>query len=139
MGQKLRKDSGFKVVGGRLVKGEPLEHRMQTQVVEWADLQARAIPALACLYAVPNSAVRSKGDAGRMIEEGMRTGVPDLVLPVARGGFHALYIEMKRHPNKVSDNQQKWIERLRAQGNRVEVCWSANEAITLLRSYLGMK
>jgi hypothetical protein len=139
MGHTLRKDSGFKVVGGKLVKGEPLEHRMQTQVVEWADLQGRAVPALACLYAVPNAAVRNKGQAGWMIDEGMRTGVPDLVLPVARGGFHALYIEMKRKPNGISANQQKWIDRLRAQGNRVEVCWSADEAILLLRTYLGIK
>jgi hypothetical protein len=138
MGLSL-KNSGFKLAGGKLVKSLPSEHQMQCQVIKWAAMQERAHPTLACLYAVPNAAVRDKGQAGWMIDEGLKTGVPDLVLPVARQGHHGLYIEMKRKPNKIGPNQQIWIDRLRAQGNRVEVCFSAEEAMTVLRDYLGMR
>jgi hypothetical protein len=34
--------------------------------------------------------------ANYLRREGMRTGVPDLVQPVAIGKFHGLYLEMKR-------------------------------------------
>lgn len=51
-----------------------------------------------------------------MARTGTRRGVPDVCLPVARCGFHGLYVEMKRRQKSlshVSDDQNVWIQALR--------------------------
>jgi hypothetical protein len=45
---------------------------------------------------VPNDGLRPTVTAARLTTEGVRRGVPDICLPVARGGYHGVYIELKR-------------------------------------------
>lgn len=71
--------------------------------------------------------------------EGVKSGVPDLCLAVARGGYHGLYIEMKRKGQTTSDNQKKWIAGLKVQGYEVSVAYSCEEAIEVIKSYLDKK
>lgn len=71
-----------------------------------------------------------------MKAEGLKAGVPDLHLPVARCGFIGLWIEMKVGKNKPTDKQGRWSELLRAQGHRVVVCYGSSAAIDVLREYL---
>lgn len=68
-----------------------------------------------------------------MKRAGVRPGYPDLLLDVARGGYHGLRIELKapraelgRAP-KLSPEQSAWIEWLRKQNYRAVVCegWEA--------------
>lgn len=61
----------------------------QSAVVDYCDL--KGIPC----YHIPNGGLRSKREAARMKGQGVRPGVPDLCIPVARRGYHSLYIEMK--------------------------------------------
>jgi hypothetical protein len=88
----------------------------------------RSIPELRWLYSVPNGGARSATTAALMRAEGVRRGVPDLVLPVARGGHFGLYVEMKR-PGRHSTTreQREWIAGLIEQGYRAVVCvgWDA--------------
>ena len=74
-------------------------------------------------------------------EEGAKAGYPDVSLPVARGRFHSLAIELKRsdHSNKPTPEQLEWIERLRAYGNCAVVCYGADEAISTIKTYLGIE
>lgn len=60
----------------------------------------------------------------------------DLCLPVARSGFHGLYIEMKHGKNKPTKEQIKWIEALIKQGYAVYVCYSWDSAKDVLEKYL---
>ena len=71
------------------------EHDEQVTVIEWADTHSKKFPELAWLFAIPNGGHRSKAQAGKLKAEGVRKGVADLCLPVARHGYNALYIEMK--------------------------------------------
>lgn len=114
------------------------EHAEQAALIEWAANVCPRVPELALLYAIPNGGHRTKGTAGRMKAEGTKAGVPDLCLPVARGGHHGLYVEMKVKGGAVSDKQKHWIARLRDQGYRVEVCWSTEAAARALEDYLGV-
>ena len=41
--------------------------------------------------------------------QGVKAGVPDLHLPVARGGYHGLYIELKVGDNTTTKKQKDWI------------------------------
>lgn len=68
----------------------------------------------------------------------MRSGVPDICLPVPRGEHHGLYIELKRRRNsKVTQKQMEWIESLVAQGYVAAVCRGCDEAISLITDYLN--
>lgn len=93
-------------------------------------------PELRLLFAVPNGGFRSKRTAGRMWAEGQRAGVPDYLFPVARGGFRGLAIELKSMTGTASREQKEWIEALRAQGWRAEVCRGWACAWDVVRDYL---
>ena len=70
----------------------------------------------------------------------MKAGVPDIFLPVASGIYHGLFIEMKRAKGgTVSEAQNEWITRLIRQGYAVLVCHGADEAICMIREYLGLE
>ncbi len=46
---------------------------------------------------------------------------------------------MKSEKGVLSPNQKNWIERLKEQDYRVEVCYSATEAIKTIENYLNIK
>ena len=61
---------------------------------------------------------------------------PDLCLPVARGGFHGLYIELKAGKNRPTEMQKTWIDALSAQGFAAFVCYGAAYARKVIEAYL---
>ena len=63
--------------------------------------------------------------------------MPDLFLPVARGPYHGLYIEMKRQRGGgLSEDQKAWRDKLTAQGYSVRMCRGWLEASQVLIDYL---
>lgn len=70
---------------------------------------------------------------------GVKKGVPDLSLPVPRGRYHGLYIEMKNDAGRASQEQKWWGERLTEQGYRWEVCHGWRSAVQTLEWYLTLK
>lgn len=133
------------------------ETDVQAAVVAWATLMESRWPDLEVLYAIPNAG----GYTGtfkqnmlrvlKMKREGVKSGVPDLHLPVARGGHLSLYLELKREVVKAEKRgvavtrtrttreQDDWHARLRKQGHHVVVCWTAEEAQEELERYLEMQ
>ena len=74
-------------------------------------------PELRLLHAIPNGGKRDIRTAAMLKAEGVKPGVPDICLPVPRGGKHGLYIELKRRKGgTVSKAQEAWIRALMAQG-----------------------
>jgi len=112
------------------------EHQEQCAVIQWAELSESRWPELALLYAVPNGGHRHARTAGRLRAEGVKPGVPDLCLPVARCGAHGLYIEMKAPGGRERTVQKWWRQRLVEQGYQSCVCISAGPAIETLTLYL---
>jgi len=115
------------------------EHEEQALLIARVGLLAEEAPDLRWLFAIPNGGARSKATAGKLKAEGVRPGVPDLMLPVARGGYHGLYIEMKAVGGRTSDEQKAWIAGLRENGYRVEVCVGADAAWRVLCEYLEIR
>ena len=109
------------------------EHQEQKALFEWSELQKNVYPGLSLLHAIPNGQYRS----GQKMEPGLKAGVPDICLPVPRGDYHGLYIEMKYGKNKPAPAQVWWIGQLRAQGYRVEVCYNWLAAQDVILDYLG--
>ena len=112
------------------------EHQEQSALFEWAGYYKKIVPELELLFAIPNGGLRHPAVARKLQKEGVQAGVPDTFLPVARGGRHGLYIEMKSATGKVSACQQLWHKLLAQQGYKVVVCWSWTEARDVLLAYL---
>lgn len=117
----------------------PKEDTEQMHVFKWAALEHGAHPELSLLFAIPNGGHRDKVTGALMKATGVKAGVPDMCLPVARGGYHGLYIELKRKVGgQVSVTQKQWIISLQEQGYMAKVCKGADEAIATLTAYLNM-
>jgi glutamate synthase domain-containing protein 2 len=113
------------------------EHQETAAVIQRANLARGLWPELALLFHVPNEAKRSRSVAARLKAEGMKSGVPDLILPVARGVYHGLAIEMKRAKGgKLSDNQSEWIQSLRREGWLAVVCEGQDVAWEVIEQYM---
>lgn len=130
------------------VKHNSPEHDEQVKVFEWAKIMSNKIPALELLMAIPNGGQRHKAVAVRLMQEGVKSGVPDIFLPVPMEKyslatqeleelFAGLWIEMKYGKNKQNENQLWWAEKLREMSYKVEVCYSAEDAIKIISDYLS--
>jgi len=115
------------------------EHSEQCALIERCAWEANRVPALRLLFAVPNGGARHPAIASKLKAEGVRAGVPDLLLPVARRGYHALWIELKTGRYRPSPPQLWWHEHLRAEGYQVEVCYGADAAWNVIADYLGLE
>jgi len=125
------------------------ETDQQKAVIAWANDAAKYQPKkywmLDFLFAVPNEGKHKIQYRMHQKAMGLKAGVPDLVLPYPKKKiinispeYHALFIEMKSRDTKgsVSKHQKKWIAYLSEQGYKVEVCWSADEAIKAIETYI---
>jgi len=119
------------------VKGrEPKENEIQSALMEWARLNERHKPELALLFHIPNGVQKSIA-GGRLFKRiGQKAGVPDLFLPVARGGFHGLWIELKSKTGTLTTAQKHWLQELKAQDYAVEVCRDWKKAAGFIMDYL---
>jgi len=114
------------------------EHDEQVELFAWAKRNMHRYPALRLLHAIPNGGHRHKGVAAKLKAEGVRAGVPDVCLPVPRGRYCGLYIEMKVGRNTTTDKQAKWLERLADAGHMTAVCYSHVEASETIERYLHL-
>ena len=108
----------------------------QQTFFQWAEVAAGKHPELRLLYHIPNEGKRSASQGARMRAEGLRAGVPDICLPVPRGGYSALYIELKAGRNKPTDDQLAWLAALADAGNKTAVCWGWQAASKAVKAYL---
>lgn len=118
------------------------EHAHQVALFCWAALAAADLPELRLMFAIPNGGERNKIVAARLKAEGVKASVPDIFLPVARGKWHGLFIELKKLGAKRSDagrasrEQLEMIEKLRGQGFGACVCVGWEAARDTLLGYL---
>jgi hypothetical protein len=112
------------------------EQSDQEALFQWAAYNTARLPELALLFHVPNGGKRDPVTAARLKSQGVKPGIPDLWLPVAWLGFHGLVIELKVSGGRLSTAQSWWLDALRGQGYRVEVCYGWQDAAAVLETYL---
>ena len=117
------------------------EQNEQRALLIICDMHLWKWPELRMLYHVPNGGLRSKIEAAIMSALGVKSGVPDLVLPVARRGWFGAYIEMKRpgQRRKTGPMQKWWLQHLAVSGYATIVCDSAESAWQFIKWYLEGK
>ena len=114
-----------------------LEADEQKLLFEWAEYAEVLYPELQLMFHIVNEGRRSYRSGHELRKQGMKAGVPDVCLPVSRGQYGALYIEMKRTKGgRVSDAQQWWIDELNKAGNLAVVCHGFDEAKDIVLKYL---
>ena len=116
------------------------ESAEQQTIFEWSRLNYGKYPELEHLFfAVPNGGSRHKLEAYSLKRQGVKSGISDMTIQVARGGYHGLWIELKVGKNRASENQEKFINEIKKQGYYAEVIWGAENAIDLIKKYLDGK
>ena len=110
----------------------------QEAIFSWCDINRNKYPELRLLHNIPNGGQRNKSTAIALKRQGVKAGVPDLMLPVARAGYHGLYIELKKEDktNKTTALQKQWLTDLAEQGYFTAVCYGYDEAVQTLKDYL---
>lgn len=106
-----------------------------------AELRVRMPVVADLIYHVPNGGHRVKSVAAKLKAQGVKAGIPDLVLPMARGGYFGLYIEFKATPPNdaaVSASQHERIRKLNDQGYLAMVCRGHFDAMEQIRAYLRL-
>ncbi len=122
----------------------------QTALFCWAATARKDYPELEWLYAIPNGGAR--GDArsamirgGQLKAQGVKAGVSDICLPVKRGPWSGLYIELKRvslrpvrqgSSGGVTGDQARFGAFVLRQGYGFAVCYGWAEARDTIQGYL---
>lgn len=113
------------------------EHQEQCALIEWCRSMEGKYPELKLLFAIPNGGLRNKRVAATLKKEGCRAGVSDLFLPVARHGYHGLFLEMKRADKCAASKEQKeFIEAVGKQGYLALICSGWVFAKEVIEGYL---
>lgn len=108
----------------------PTEHQEQSIIIKYCEL--KKIP----VFHIPNGSYKSFTARIKSKQEGLKPGVPDLMIPITNKEYCGLFIELKRlKGSKVSEYQKQWIELLNKQGYRAIVCYGSSEAIKEIESY----
>lgn len=108
----------------------------QEALFEWAAYHMDCMPELEYMHHIPNGGKRDKRTAVALKRQGVKAGVPDICLPVARNGYHGLYIELKAGKNKATKNREKWQVFLNDQGYYAVICYGWHEAAKVIEEYL---
>ena len=110
------------------------ESQDQARIVRWCEQHEQQFPVLKLLFHVPNGMPASRRTAARFVGQGLKRGVPDLVLPCPTMSSHGLYLELKNKASHhgTSFEQDEFIAALQDLGYRVHVCWSPEEAVKIV-------
>lgn len=110
------------------------EHDIQTACVHWFRLQYPQLAPL--LFAVPNGTNKSRAARVHFKDEGLLSGVADMLLLIPRCGYHGLCIEMKTRTGRQSETQKAWQLAVEEQGYRYIVLRSLDEFMELIKNYI---
>jgi hypothetical protein len=112
----------------------------QQALFQWAAVQVAlgTYPELEMLMHIPNGEKRDKHTAAKLQRMGVRAGVPDVLLPLARGKYHSLWIEMKAARGRVSTEQGVWHSWLIHHGHKVHLAYGWEDAARAIVDYMNL-
>jgi hypothetical protein len=120
------------------------EHDEQAAVIDWARDMEWKWPCLKWLHSslngifIPGKRTTAYKIINHLKAEGMVKGIPDLFLPVARKGYHGLYIEMKKgHAEELTPEQIDFIDFANDEQYCAARCDGRREAVEQLEWYLS--
>lgn len=144
---RLGPDSPLLTKARPVGKAGDQEHLEQVKLIQWIEETGKHHhPELERLFAIPNFLGRGSKTARiiagtRAKAEGRRKGVPDLCLPVARGGYFGLYLELKPADGsgRVKPEQKAWAAALTEEGYLVLAPRGFEQARAQLLRYVRLE
>jgi len=113
------------------------EFSHQVALFMWAALNMQRYPELRWFHAVKNEEKSGSVVLGAKAKSsGVKSGVSDTCLPVRRGNYSGLYIEMKKPNGKPTKEQLDFGSFVTSQGFLFAVCDHWEKAKDVLEKYL---
>lgn len=100
---------------------------------------APTYPILRWFHSIPNGLFLQGSVASTAINEGLKSGVADLFLPVRNAEYSGLYLEMKSKKGTHKQKQKEFAEFVRSQGFKLVVPRSCDEALKEILDYCGIE
>ena len=110
----------------------------QENVISWCFHHERLYPGLKWIHHCPNGGKRQRAEATRLKAQGVKAGVPDLHLPIAKGKYIGLYIEMKYDKGTIQKSQKEWVAGMVAAGHYACFCYGYDNAVKVIEEYVNL-
>lgn len=101
-------------------------------------LQLKHPKVWAVTFHVPNEGKHTTYYRAKQATIGVKSGVPDYMIAIAKGAYHGMFLEMKTKKGQISVNQNKWIEKLSQQGYLATIARGIDDAIEQVEMYLNL-
>jgi len=122
----------------KTIKSELSEYQHQVKIFEWADMMSVQKPELKLLNASLMGVHLSFKILNKYRKAGVKKGYPDIFLPVPKGIFHGLFIELKKVGGSAPTKEQtEWLNELVGWGYDCYCCKGSQAAISTIESYLN--
>lgn len=128
-------EKGRRMTRGNVLRSEGTE---QEKVISWCYYHEPQYPDLKWIYHCPNGGSRNKTEAVNLKRQGVKSGVPDLHLPVSRSRYIGLYIELKYNKGRLQPSQIEWLNGLQAAGHFTCTCYGFDNAIKIIEEYINL-
>lgn len=123
----------------RLKNGDLAEETIQKVVMEWVNINPVTKKYAGCFIHCPNEGKRTPWNGKLMKDMGMRKGVVDLFIAVPRHGHGGAWIELKSACGFLKPEQKQFLKDMSEQNFYTAVCWSIEEAISVISWWFGIK
>jgi hypothetical protein len=90
------------------------------------------------LFAIENGGSRHPLEAANIKRCGLMKGVPDYCFMKPSGKYHAMYIEFKVKPNKITKDQQHFFDVAAEIDIYCCLVWNWEEAVAEIENYLKL-
>jgi predicted double-glycine peptidase len=119
-----------------------LEGQIQTQVMDWVRNNEENHEQLKVIFHTPNSFFGTGFGVIQWLKKlGMRKGVYDIIVPISKQGYSALWIEIKKEKGKLTTEQkmfQELINKYSDTSTKFEIFTDANQCIKCIQDYLSI-
>ena len=117
------------------------EDSIQIMVMRWArTVEHNGRPLADYLHHSPNGGSRHIAEAAKFKRMGVKRGYPDLILDVAKGGYHGARIELKKAAGgRASKEQKERLQMLTDEGYYAVVAKGYDEAVQVISKYMEAK
>ena len=113
--------------GNYLKSGALSEEGIHKAIMDWVRLHPSIVK---LVMHFPNEGKRTPSYGRMMKDLGMRAGVSDLFISMARHGYHGAWIEFKTPTGVVSPAQKAFLLDMKQQGYYTVVCRSIEDGIS---------
>lgn len=115
------------------------EYQIQVAIFLWMDLHRNRYPNLDLSYSTASGVKMPIGLLMKCKRTGIvKKGLPDIVIPVPKGEYHGMYIELKTNEGKASKEQAEYVKRLSELGYKAIVCKGFDQTIKEIQGYFAL-